>query len=103
MLHDIVENQELLDWIKDLWKKNLTGASVVMSWIVRRIQTLQQRSHFGFRYRGIEDPSRFSSERISGSKAMHRVRRVLDVVYGVPVVPTSYTINNLPKEVCKTF
>ena len=34
---------------------------------------------------------------------MRRVRRVLDVVYGVPVVPDAYTIMDPPKEVCETF
>jgi hypothetical protein len=28
--------KELLDWIKDFRKENLTGASVVMSWMARR-------------------------------------------------------------------
>ena len=94
---------ELLDWIKNLRKKNLSGASVVMSWTGRRIQPLQKRSYFGFHYRAVEDPSQFSSERISKSEAMRRVRLVLDVVYGFPVLPKSFTMRNPPKEVCKTF
>ena len=81
-----------------LRKKKLTGASVVMSWMLRRVQPLRQRSHFGFHYSRVEDLSQFSVERILENEAM---RRVLDVVYGVPVVPTSYTIKNPPKEVCK--
>jgi len=41
---------DLLDWIKDLKKEHLIGGSVVMSWMSRRIQPLQQRSHFEFYY-----------------------------------------------------
>ena len=89
---------ELLNWIK-----NLTGASVVMSYTVRKIQPLQKCSHFGFHYRGDKDPSPFSSEKKSENEVMRRVRRVLDVVYGVPVVPDAYTIMDPPKEVCETF
>ena len=50
--------------------------------------------------REIDDPSQFTSERIVEDEAMHRV---LDIVYGVPVVPATYTMKNPLKEVCKIF
>ena len=36
------------------------GASLIAHWSMRRIQTLQQRTHLGFQYTGETDPSRFS-------------------------------------------
>ena len=37
-----------------------SGASIIAHWSMRRIQTLQQRTHLGFQYTGETDPSRFS-------------------------------------------
>ena len=90
---------DLLDWIKDLRKENLTGASVVMSWMGRWIQPLQQQSHFGFHYRGSKDPSRFSSDKMTEDEA---VRRVLDEVCGVPTLPDTFTIKDPPKDVSRS-
>jgi len=93
---------DLLDWIKDLRTENLTRASVVMSWMSRQIQPLQQRSHFGFYYMGVTDPSRFTSDKISEKEVMRRVCRVLDGVLGVPVLPDAFIMKDPSKEVCES-
>ena len=90
---------KLLDWIRDLRKDKVTGASVVMSWIGRRIQPLQKRNNFGFHYIGIKDPSRLTYERITGSEAVRRIHQVLDAILGVPTVPDTFTMKDPPKEV----
>ena len=43
----------------------ITSASVIVHWILRRIQPLQQWVHFGFQYTGEEDPTRYSRAKIS--------------------------------------
>jgi len=47
-----------------LKNKGVTRWKVVYSFLGRRVQPLQRRIHTGFRYEGLEDPSRFSSEKI---------------------------------------
>jgi hypothetical protein len=89
---------DLLDKIRDL-AEHLIGASVVMSWMSRRIQPLRQRSHFGFHCMGVTDPSWFSFDKISEKEVMHRVRRVFNGVLGVPVLSDAITIKDPPKEV----
>jgi len=73
-----------------------------MSWMSRQIQPLQQRSHFGFYYMGVTDPSRFTSDKISEKEVMRRVCRVLDGVLGVPVLPDAFIMKDPSKEVCES-
>ena len=42
----------------------ITGASVVAHWAIRRVLPLQRRVHFAFEYIGEEDPPRYSWEKI---------------------------------------
>ena len=58
------QEDELLKKIALLKKEKVTDGSVVLSWIIRRIQPLQQRCSLGFEYSGLKDPSRFSVEKI---------------------------------------
>ena len=50
-------------------------------------------------YRGRKDPFRFTVQRITEAKAMHRVCRVLEGVHGVPLQPGEFTIKKRPREV----
>jgi hypothetical protein len=63
--NDLLEKIEKID---DLEKNHLTGASVILYWIARRVQPLQKYEDFGFMYKGRKDPSRFTSERITESE-----------------------------------
>ena len=48
---------DLLKWIEDLRRDKMTGAAVVMDWMKRRLQPLQNRAKLGFEYLGVIDPS----------------------------------------------
>jgi len=48
---------KLLTRIAELRQNNLTGESIVFDWMKRRIQPLQAREIFGFRYQGTTDAS----------------------------------------------
>ena len=67
------QEDELLKKIALLKKEKVTNRSVVLSWIVRRIQPLQKRCSLGFEYSGLNDPSKFSGEKIKVEKAMKLV------------------------------
>ena len=55
----------------------ITGASVVAHWSIRRVQPLQQRVHLAFDYTGEEDPTRYTQEKISEDDLENRVAAVL--------------------------
>jgi len=43
----------------------ITGASVVAHWTIRRVQPLQRRVHLSIEYTGEEDPTRYTREKIT--------------------------------------
>ena len=45
----------------------ISGASVIVHWTLRRIQPLQRRVHFAFQYTGETDPTRYTHSKISES------------------------------------
>ena len=90
---------ELVKRIKALKAEGVTGASVVYSWITRRIQPLQKRETFGSEYLGTEDPSQQSAEELLGGEALKRVQRVPLDVHAVPYVPQLFSAENPPKQV----
>jgi hypothetical protein len=61
---DISQIEDLLGMIKKPRDAGVTRASVMYSWVGRRIQPLQKRARFGFEYFGLSYPSQFSAERI---------------------------------------
>ncbi|RLM73845.1 hypothetical protein C2845_PM15G02350 [Panicum miliaceum] len=63
--------RELLGRIKALKYRGVTGASIMYSWIGRRVQPLQKRDPFSFDYLSRSDPSCFSIVKI------HPTERVL--------------------------
>jgi hypothetical protein len=66
---ELSQVNDLLTKIKVPTYEGFTGASVVYSWIGRRIQPLQQRTRFGFKYMGLKDPSWFSAEQRTNSSS----------------------------------
>ena len=54
--------RELLDLIKGV---ELRGELVVASFIVRRVQPYKERAHLGFEYRGDDDGTWESTERLT--------------------------------------
>ena len=55
----------------------ITGASVIVHWILRRVQPLQQWVHLGFQYTGEEDRTRYTRAKISKDELKDRVAGLL--------------------------
>ena len=64
---------ELLDLIKGL---ELRGELVAASFIVCRIQPCKQRAHLGFDFRGDDDGTQESTERLSKKEVIDRAREL---------------------------
>ena len=77
----------------------MTGATVVSSWLRRQIQPLQCRTHPGFKYTGLHDPSRFSSEKTSRDEAMVLLYSLFEGVTSLPELPDLFRASNPPKQV----
>ena len=77
----------------------LTGETVMLDWMSRRIQPLQARESLGFQYQGTTNPSRYSKEEISDDVVFSRVQRLLKNVKKIPVVPGAFSAANPPKQV----
>ena len=90
---------ELLKRIAKRRKEGVNGATVVACWLMRQIQPLQCRSHLGFEYTGLYDPSRFSSEKTSRDDAMVLLYNLFEGVSSIPVLPDLFHVNNFPKQV----
>ena len=90
---------ELLKRIAKRRKEGVTGATVVSSWLRRQIQPLQCRSHLGFEYTGLYDPSRFSSEKTSRDEAMVLLYNLFEGVTSLPELPDLFRASNPPKQV----
>jgi len=61
---DMAQVWGLLQKIQDLRKVGITGTTILLSWLWRRIQPLQLRTHFGYEYAGVGEPSRITSEEL---------------------------------------
>ena len=77
----------------------ITGASVIVHWILRRIQPLQQRVHFGFQYSEEEDPTRYTRDKISEAEVKDRVARLLKNVVWQLSLSGTFRAGRRPREV----
>ena len=77
----------------------MTGATVISSWLRRQIQPLQCRTHPGFEYTGLHDPSRFSSEKTSRDEAMVLLYNLFEGVTSLPEISDLFRASNPPKQV----
>ena len=77
----------------------MTGATVILSWLKMQIQPLQCRTHPGFEYTGLHDPSRFSSEKTSRDEAMVLLYNLFEGVTSLPELPNLFRASNPPKQV----
>lgn len=73
----MVQVLELLDKITGLRDAGVTRASVMWSWLARRIQPLQKREKFGHKYLSEEDLSRLATGNLTVSAALRMVKRTL--------------------------
>jgi hypothetical protein len=67
---DMDQVEELLDTIAAYKLTGVTGASVMFSFFKCRVQPIQQRHRPGFKYMGVEDPSRICAEELSDEAAL---------------------------------
>jgi len=77
----------------------ISGASVIVHWTLRRIQPLQRRVHLGFQYTSEEDPTRFTRSKISEAELKDRVARLLKNVVGTVEIAGSFRAGRRPREV----
>ena len=90
---------ELLQRIAKQRREGVTGATVVLSWLRRQVQPLQCCSRLGFKYMGLYDPSRFSSEMTGRDEAMVLLYNLFEGVSSIPMLPDLFHVNNPPKQV----
>ena len=77
----------------------ITGASIVAHWSIRRVQPLQWRVHLAFEYTGEEDPTRYTREKISEDDLENRVAVVLKNVDWRPSLSGAFRAGRRPREV----
>jgi len=89
----------LLGALAKLKKNGVTRDHVVYSFLSRREQPLQHRTHHAFRYEGTKDPSRFSPEPMPLSDLIKRYCKVLDGFNKSLILPSLFWEGNPPKKV----
>ena len=89
--------EAILRVIAIIKKKRVTGDHVVFSFINRRTQPLQLRKHPAFRYEGMQDPIRMSSEPMAQSEVVKRCCKVLDNFDKSLTLPTLFSAQNPPE------
>ena len=77
----------------------ITGASVIVHWILRRVQPLQQWVHLGFQYTGEEDPTRYTRAKISKDELKDRVAELLKNIVWKPSLSGTFRAGWRPWEV----
>jgi hypothetical protein len=78
MADDLKKIKPLLEKIKILKQKGLTGFRIVAIYIHNRVQPLKAREIYDFEYAGTEDPSRLvPSEELIEDEVLQGLRRIL--------------------------
>ena len=77
----------------------ITGASVVAHWSLRRVQPLQRLVHLGFQYTGEADPSHFSRSKISEDDLKDGVTWLLKNMAGTTNIAGTFSAGRRPWEV----
>ena len=80
-------------------KHQITGASMVAHWTIRRVQPLQRWVHLAFEYVGEEDPTRYTREKISEDDLEVRVAALLKNVDWRPNLSGAFRAGRRPREV----
>lgn len=96
---DCLQLPDLIDRIAKLKQEGLTGVGVAFSFMMRRIQLLQQRCHSGYEYTGVTDPSRLSPDELSTDEIMVRLKRMLKNVGLIPTIVREFSAANPPKPI----
>ena len=76
-----------LKQIRAMKDQGLSGVGVVASFIRRRVQPLQERIHYGFKYIRLEDPAWVTTDELMEGEVLERIQNVL---VSVQVIPYQY-------------
>jgi len=78
--------QDLLENVSERKKVGVTGATVMLSWLQRRIQPLQQRTNFEYQYTGAIEPLRITLEGLDDRLALKMLKRALLGIHTLPAI-----------------
>ena len=95
---DMEQVMELLNLIKGL---ELRGELVAASFIVHRIQPCKERTHPGFDYRGDDDGTRESTERLTKKEVTDRAKELFtsNISFSWPKETKAFNCTNPPPQV----
>jgi hypothetical protein len=89
--------QPLLDRIRVLKQQGLNDLGIIASYLLRRIQPLKAREHYGFEYSGAEDPSRMvPALELTYEAVLERLKKILKGVSVVLHLIPEYHADNPP-------
>ena len=93
---------ELLDLIKGL---ELRGELVAASFIARHIQPCKERAHPGFDYKGDDDGTWESTERLTKKEVIDRTRELFtsNISFSWPKGTKAFNCTNPPPQVTISF
>ena len=77
----------------------ITSASVIAHWTLRRVQPQQRRVHLAFQYTGEEDPTRYTRDKISEDELQDRVAVLLQNIDWRPSLSGAFRADRRPREV----
>jgi hypothetical protein len=93
------------DWIiskiLDFRGRGMTGESIAYSFLRRGIQLLQKRQNPGFKYEGLNDPSRVLRFDIPHPEVMKRMKKFLNPTMEQPALFEEFSAENPPRRVSK--
>ena len=70
----------------------------MLSWLWGRTQPLQLRTHLGYEYIGVGDPSRITSEELDDELASRMLRLAFLGVSVLPLIPELFSAERPPTE-----
>ena len=85
-----------LKQIRAMKDQGLSGVGVVANFIRRRIQPLQERIHYGFKYTGLEDPAWVTADELTEGEVLKRIQNVLVSVQTIPYQYPEHDHQHLP-------
>src|SRR5579859_520667 len=84
--YDHPEFDWILSKVHDFRVRGMTAESITYSWIRRVIQPLQQQKNPGFKYSGLEDPSRMLKTDFTHDEIMKRLRKIMNPTCATPAL-----------------
>jgi hypothetical protein len=99
--HEHPEFDWIISKILDFRACGMMGESIAYSWLRRGIQPLQTRLNPGFKYAGMEDPSRALKIEFSHREVMKRMSKFFTPTVEQPALFEEFSAENPPLRVSK--